>query len=73
MSELEKETFTHFIEVNGTWLLSFVAMLSACISGTLVYFLRSRCTRIQCGCVTCERQPLSEDNLNNVNLDINNV
>jgi len=73
MSELEKETFTHFIEVNGTWVITFTGILSACISGTLVYFLRSRCTRIQCGCVSCERQPLSEDNLNNVNLDINNV
>ena len=73
MSEVEPETFTNFIEVNGTWLLSFVAMLSACVSGTLVYFLKSRCTRIKCGCVSCEREPLSEGNINSVSLGVNNI
>ena len=68
MSE-QNESFTKFIEVNGTWVLSFTAVLSACISGTLVYFLRSRCTRIKCGCIECIRQPLSEENLGSANLD----
>ena len=71
MSELETETFTHFIEVNGTWVITFTGILSACVSGTLVYLLKSRCTRIQCGCLSCERQPLSEDHLNDVNLSSN--
>ena len=68
MSE-QNESFTKFIEVNGTWVLSFTAVLSACISGTFVYFLRSRCTRIRCGCIECIRQPLSEENLGSANLD----
>jgi len=68
MSE-QNESFTKFIEVNGTWVLSFTAVLSACISGTFVYFLRSRCTTIRCGCIECIRQPLSEENLESVNLD----
>lgn len=68
MSE-HNESFTKFIEVNGTWVLSFTAVLSACISGTLVYFLRSRCTRIRCLCLECIRQPLSEDTLRNTNLN----
>jgi hypothetical protein len=68
MSE-QNESFTKFIEVNGTWVLSFTAVLSACISGTLVYFLRSRCTTIRCGCIECIRQPLSEENLESANLD----
>jgi hypothetical protein len=72
MSE-QHESFTKFVEVNGTWLLSFVAMLSACVSGTLVYFLKSRCLKIKCGCIECIREPISEDNLNNVDLRSNNV
>jgi hypothetical protein len=68
MSE-QNESFTKFIEVNGTWVLSFTAVLSACISGTLVYFLRSRCTTIRCGCIECIRQPLSEENLESANLE----
>lgn len=73
MSELEEETFTHFIEVNGTWVITFTGILSACVSGTLMYFLKSRCTRIQCGCVSCERDPISEDNLPEVVLANNSV
>ena len=68
MSE-QNESFTKFIEVNGTWVLSFTAVLSACISGTFVYFLRSRCTKIRCGCIECIRQPLSEENLESANLE----
>ena len=68
MSE-QNESFTKFIEVDGTWVLSFTAVLSACISGTFVYFLRSRCTTIRCGCIECIRQPLSEENLESANLD----
>ena len=68
MSE-QNESFTKFIEVNVTWVLSFTAVLSACISGTLVYFLRSRCTTIRCGCIECIRQPLSEENLESANLE----
>ena len=68
MSE-QNESFTKFIEVNGTWVLSFTAVLSACISGTFVYFLRSRCTTIRCGCIECIRQPLSEENLESANLE----
>lgn len=68
MSEIEKESFTKFIEINGTWVITFTGILSACVSGTLVYFLKSRCTRIKCACVSCEREPISEDNLAGVNL-----
>ena len=62
----EKETFTKFIETNGTWVLTFTGILTACISGTLVYFLKSRCSRISCCFATCEREPLSEDALGGI-------
>ena len=65
----EPETFTNFIETNGTWVITFTGILSACVSGTLVYFLKSRCTKISCGPCSCEREPISEANLNSVALE----
>jgi hypothetical protein len=73
MSEVEPETFTNFIEVNGTWVITFTGILSACVSGTLVYFLRSRCTQIKCFCFECKRIPITEDNINSVSLGVNNI
>jgi len=44
-----------FIERNGTWLLTIVATVGTCVSGLLVYVLKSRCTYIRgCGC-ECRR------------------
>ena len=36
MSEVERESFTKFVEVNGDWLVMFVGVLSAFVSGTMV-------------------------------------
>lgn len=48
-----------FIERNGTWLLTIVATVGTCISGLLVYVLKSRCTHIKfCGC-ECRRDVVS--------------
>ena len=44
-----------FIERNGTWLLGTFGIASALIGGMFAYFLKSRCTRISCGCVSCDR------------------
>ena len=51
-----------FIERNGTWVLSMVGVLSACLSGVFAYFLRSRCTTVKfCG-IHCERRPIELNN-----------
>jgi hypothetical protein len=47
-----------FIERNGTWVLSMVGVLSACLGTIFAYFLRSRCKTIRCCGVVCERQPV---------------
>ncbi len=47
-----------FIERNGAWLLSVFGIISACISGMLVYFLKSRCRTIKCCGMECERDVL---------------
>lgn len=47
-----------FIERNGTFILSCVAAMAGCVSGVLVYFLKSRCTLIRgCG-LECQRSVL---------------
>ena len=47
-----------FVERNGAWLLSVVGIAGTCVSGLLVYFLKSRCTSIKCCGCECERQVL---------------
>ena len=58
--------FTEFIKENDTFVLTFFGLISSCAAGCLVYLLKSRCTRIKFCCLTCERVPVSEDNLQNV-------
>ncbi len=48
-----------FIERNGTWVLSVLAVLMTCIGAMLTFFLRSRCSRIRCFCFECEREVVS--------------
>ena len=48
-----------FIERNGAWLLSVLGVTTACVSGVLAYFLKSRCSRIKCCGVECERDVLN--------------
>ena len=62
----EPETFTKFVELNSGFIITFFGMFGACISGTLVYFLRSRCSHIKCCCIECTRQPISEENIASV-------
>lgn len=62
-------SFSNFIELNSGFLITFTGMLIGCVSGTLVYFLKSRCTRVNICCMNCERQPINEDHLNDVELN----
>jgi hypothetical protein len=47
-----------FIERNGAWVLTIVGMFITCLSGVLVYFLKSRCTTIKCCGFECQRDVL---------------
>ena len=48
-----------FVERNGAWLLSVLGVATACVSGMLAYFLKSRCSRIRCCGMECERDVLN--------------
>ena len=58
---MSSEYAPDFIERNGAWLLSVLGVLSACVSGMLAYFLRSRCKKIKCCGCECERDVLAID------------
>ncbi len=50
-----------FIERNGTWLLTVIGLVTGCFGGMLTYFLKSRCRRIACMGLECERDVLVID------------
>ena len=52
-----------FLERNSAFLLSVFGILSACCAGMTAYLLKSRCTMIKCGCMSCEREPLPPENV----------
>ena len=47
-----------FVSKNSTFLLSALTLLSGCFASLLAYALKSRCTRISCWGISCEREPL---------------
>lgn len=51
---------------DSTFILSMTGIVVTCFSGMLVYLLKSRCTRIRCACIECDRAVISEANLRNV-------
>ncbi len=44
-----------FIERNGAWVLTVVGVGVGCIGTLLTYFLKSRCSKIACCGLNCER------------------
>jgi hypothetical protein len=57
MSDYEPD----FIERNGTWILSMIGVLGACMGGLCVYMIKSRCTKIKLCGMECERDVLALD------------
>ena len=60
--------FTEFVSKNSTFILTFSALISSCVGGCLLCLLKSRCTRIKFGCLSCERNVINEKELPNVTL-----
>lgn len=52
------------------FLLTIAGMFIGCFSGVLACVLKSRCTRISCGCFTIERSVIPPADLRNVSVDI---
>ena len=45
-----------FIEKNGAWLLTVIGVFTACVGSVFAYFLKSRCKKIKCCGVSCDRE-----------------
>jgi len=56
--------FNDFVKDNSAFLLTFTGFLGSCCTGTLIYMLKSRCTRMKCACISFEREPISESQIN---------
>ena len=44
-----------FVEKNGAWLLTVIGLVTAAVGTILTYFLKSRCKRIKCCGMSCDR------------------
>jgi hypothetical protein len=49
-----------YLDIRYELLLATFAFLAFCYGKTLKHLMASRCTSIRFGCVSCERQPLSD-------------
>ena len=47
-----------FVQKNGAFLLTVISLMGTFCAGLTVYMLKSRCTKIQCCCSSCERDVL---------------
>ncbi len=63
-----------WLQENETFVLTTIASLSAALGVIFTYFLKSRCTNIQCCCVSCTRDitKLESSNTNSTIVDISN-
>ena len=44
-----------FLEKHGAWLLTIIGVATACIGTVLTYFIKSRCKKIKCCGMSCDR------------------
>ena len=58
------------LAVSEGFIIAMFAGLSALIAGVLACALKSRCSRIKCGCIECDRDVIPVASLNNVRVDI---
>jgi hypothetical protein len=50
-----------FFNENTGFVLTLIGLLGAGFSGLAMCILKSRCSSIKCGCISCERSVLSEE------------
>jgi hypothetical protein len=58
---------------HSTFTLTLVGSLSAALGIVMSYFLKSRCSKISIGCISCDRVPPNEPTVNINDVNINNV
>jgi len=50
-----------FLDKHSSFLMTVIGIASGGLGIVLTYFLKSRCTEIKCGCLSCKRKPLELD------------
>ena len=61
-----------FLEKHSTFVITAGGMVSACIASIFAYFLKSRCSKINTPCLSCDRsvpeaviEPKENEEINN--------
>ena len=57
-----------FIKDNSAFLLTLIGLLGSCCTASLVFLLKSRCTKIKCCGFICERDVIPPAELNEVTI-----
>ena len=57
------------LPVSESLILTALGMIGACCAGMLTCILKSRCTKISCGCCSIERDVIPAAELNNVQVN----
>lgn len=55
------ESPSDFLEKHSSFLITVIGIASGGLGIVLTYFLKSRCTEIKCGCLSCRRNPIPLD------------
>ena len=50
-----------FLEKHGAWVLTIVGVATGCLGSMFAYFLKSRCRKIKCLGLECDRDVLTQD------------
>jgi hypothetical protein len=54
--------------LNGTFILSLTGMVGGGCSYLLIFFLKSRCTNVECCCIKCQRSVLESGDIHRVSV-----
>ena len=60
-----------FLTKHNAFVLTLVGIFSGALGVITAYFLKSRCTKIGCFCINCERTPLNDNANANDNDNVN--
>ncbi len=48
------------MDLSESGLITIIGMVGSGLSVLLIYFLKSRCSTIKCGCIECDREVIPE-------------
>jgi len=48
------------MDLTESGMITVIGMVGSGFTALLIYFLKSRCSTIKCGCIECQREVLTE-------------